>query len=111
VHLIFFLLFSTVAVASAAVDPLAPSFTGDLDELEALLGGEVVGFVNRSAGEGIFNQTRSSAQADPPFYHLVRNDSMFRDFENLTGPVDPIPFSVNATWNESFFEMLIRDWW
>lgn len=110
-RLIFFLLFSTVAAASAAVDPLALNFTGDLDELETLLAGEEIGFVNRSAGDGIFNQTRYSARADPPFYHLMRNDSMFRDFVNLTGSVDPVPFSVNATWNESFFEMLIRDWW
>jgi len=111
VRLIFFLLFSTVAAASPALDPLALNFTGDLDELEALLAGEGIGFVNRSAGEGIFNETRSPAGADPPFYHLMRNDSMFRDFENLTGPVDPIPLHVNTTWNGTFFEMLIRDWW
>jgi len=111
VRLIFFLLFSMVAVASAAFDPLALNFTGGLDELESLLAGEGIGVVNRSAGEGIFNQTRYPVGADPPFYHLMRNESMFRDFENLTGPVDPIPLRVNATWNESFFEMLIRDWW
>jgi hypothetical protein len=108
---ILFLLFSTVAVASAATDPLALNFTGDLDQLEALLAGEGIGVVNRSAGEGIFNQTSYPAGADPPFYHLMKNDTMFRDFINLTGPVDPVPLSVNATWNESFFEMLIRDWW
>jgi hypothetical protein len=110
-RLTFFLLFSTVAAASAAVDPLALNFTGDLDELEALLAGEGIGVVNRSAGDGIFNHTRSTARAEPPFYHLMKNDSMFRDFENLTGSVDPVPFSVNASWNESFFEMLIEDWW
>ena len=110
-RLIFFLLFSTVAAASAVADPLALNFTGDLDELELLLAGEGIGVVNRSVGDGIFNQTRYPARADPPFYHLMRNDSMFRDFENLTGPVDQIPLHVNATWDESFFEMLIRDWW
>jgi hypothetical protein len=62
-------------------------------------------------GEGIFNKTGSSTRADPPFYHLMKNDSMFRDFENISGPVDPFPFRVDATWNGSFFETLIEDWW
>jgi hypothetical protein len=109
--IIFFFLLSTVAIASAVNDPLALNFTGDIDELQQLLAGEVIGFVNRSAGEGIFNQTSRPARADPPFYHLMKNDTMFRDFENLTGPVEGISFSVNDSWNESFFERLIQDWW
>ena len=109
--IIFFFLLSTVAIASAVNDPLAANFTGDIDELEMLLAGEAIGFVNRSVGEGIFNQTGRPARADPPFYHLMENDTMFRDFENLTGPVERIPFRVNDSWNESFFERLIRDWW
>ena len=109
--IIFFFLLSMAVAASAAVDPLAANFTGDLDELQLLLAGEGIGVVNRSAGDGIFNQTRHPTRAEPPFYHLMRNDTMFRDFENLTAPGDGIPFSVNDSWNESFFEMLIRDWW
>ena len=105
--IIFFFLLLAVAIASAAGDPLAANFTGDIDELEMLLAGEAIGSVNRSVGEGIFNQTR----AEPPFYHLMKNDTMFRDFENLTGPVERIPFRVNDSWNESFFERLIQDWW
>jgi len=108
---IFFLLFLAVATASAAIDPLAANFTGDMDELQLLLAGEEMGFVNRSAGEGILNETRYPTRADPPFYHLMKNDTMFRDFQNLTGPGDPIPISVNDSWNEPFFEGLIRDWW
>ena len=121
--IIFFFLLSMAVAASAAVDPLAANFTGDLDELQLLLAGEGIGVVNRSAGDGIFNQdeifnqdgifnqTRYPTRAEPPFYHLMRNDTMFRDFENLTAPGDGIPFSVNDSWNESFFERLIRDWW
>ena len=121
--IIFFFLLSMAGAASAAVDPLTANFTGDIDELQLLLAGEAMGVVNRSAGDGIFNQdeifnqdgifnqTRYPTRAEPPFYHLMRNDTMFRDFENLTAPGERIPFSVNDSWNESFFEMLIRDWW
>lgn len=104
---IFFFLLSMVAVASAVSDPLAANFTGGIDELEMLLAGDVAGSVNRSAGDGIFNQTR----ADPPFYHLMKNDTMFLDFENLTAPVEMISFVANDSQNESFFEVLVRDWW
>ena len=109
--IIFFFLLSMAGAASTATDPLAANFTGDIDELQLLLAGEGIGAVNRSAGDGIFNQTGRPTSADPPFYHLMKNDTMFRDFENLTAPGERIPFSVNDSWNESFFEMLIRDWW
>jgi len=103
---IFFFLLS-MAAASAVSDPLTANFTGGIDELEQLLAGDVAGSVNRSAGDGIFNQTR----ADPPFYHLMKNDTMFLDFENLTAPVEMISFVANDSQNESFFEQLILDWW
>ncbi|MDF0592254.1 hypothetical protein P0O24_01465 [Methanotrichaceae archaeon M04Ac] len=110
-RLLFFLLFSMVAAASAAFDPLALNFTGDLDELEALLAGAGIGVVNRSAGDGIFNDTGADAETEPPFYHLMRGVSIFHDFQNLTAPRDPAPFSVEALMNKSFFETLLRDWW
>ncbi len=105
------LLFLAVATASAAVDPLAANLTSDIDELQLLLAGEEMGFVNRSVGEGIFNQSRYPARADPPFYHLMRNESIFRDFENLTVLPDLLPFDVNDSWNGSFFETMIEEWW
>lgn len=110
-HLIFFLLFSTVATASAAFDPLAFNFTGDIDELEALLAGVGVGVVNRSAGDGLFNETADRSRTEPPFYHIMRGESIFSDFENLTASEGPVPLRVESPWNESFFEMLLRDWW
>jgi hypothetical protein len=108
---IFFFLLSMVATASAVSDPLATNFTGGIDELELLLAVDVTGSVNRSAGYGLFNQTRHPDRADPPFYHLMKNDTMFRDFENLTAPVEMISFAANDSQNESFFEALVRDWW
>jgi hypothetical protein len=108
---ILFLLFLAVATASAAIDPLAANVTVEMDELQLLLAGGEIGFVNRSTGERIFNETRYPARADPPYYHLMKNDTMFRDFQNLAGPVNPIPIRVNDSWNEPFFERLIRDWW
>ncbi|WP_428402153.1 hypothetical protein [Methanocrinis sp.] len=105
------MLFLAAATASAAVDPLAANLTGGVDELQLLLAGEEMGFVNRSAEEGIFNQSRYPATASPPFYHLMRNESIFRDFENLTGTADPVPLDFNATMNGSFFEMMIEEWW
>ena len=110
VCLIFFLILSTAA-ASAAVDPLALNTTGDLDELEALLAGGEIGLVNRSAGEGIMNASSSPAESEPPFLHLIRNESIFRDFENLTGPVIVFPISAESAWNGSFFDRLIEEWW
>jgi len=110
VRLLFFLLFS-MSAASAAFDPLALNFTGDLDELEALLAGAGIGVVNRSAGDGIFNDTGADAETEPPFYHLMRGESIFHDFQNLTALRDPAPFSIEALMNESFFETLLRDWW
>ena len=110
VRLIFFLILS-MATASAAIDPLALNATGDFDELEALLAGEEIGPVNRSAGEGIMDGSRVPAEAEPPFLHLIRNESIFRDFENLTGPVIPLPISAESAWNGSFFERLIEEWW
>lgn len=110
-RLLFLLLFSTVAAASATLDPLALNFTGDIDELEALLAGVGVGVVNRSAGDGLFNETARPVGTEPPFYHIMRGESIFLDFENLTASEDPVPLWVDSPWNESFFEMLIRDWW
>jgi hypothetical protein len=110
-RLLFFLLFSTVATASAASDPLAFNFTGDLDELEALLAGWGIGVVNRSAADGLFNETADRNRTDPPFFHIMRGESIFFDFENLTASEEPAPLRVESPWNESFFEILLRDWW
>jgi hypothetical protein len=109
VRLIPILIFSTMAMASAAVDPLNLSFTGDLDELEALLAGADIGLVNRSAA----GAARSGADPgiEPPFLHLLRNESIFLDFANLTAPAFPLTFGADAAENESFFEILLRDWW
>lgn len=81
------LIVSTVALASAAVDPLALNFTGDLDELEALLAGADIGAINRTAAE----EGRSGANAgmEPPFFHLMRNESIFLEFKNLTASIFP----------------------
>lgn len=103
------LIFSTMALASDAVDPLDLKFTGDLDELEALLAGEDIGLVDRSAaGEG---QSRADPGIEPPFLHLLRNESIFLDFVNLTASAFPEPFGVDTAENDSFFEILLRDWW
>lgn len=103
------LIVSTLALASAAVDPLALNFTGDLDELEALLAGADIGAINRTAAE----EGRSGANAgmEPPFFHLMRNESIFLEFKNLTASIFPEAFGVDSTWNESFFDALLREWW
>ncbi|HPE63004.1 MAG TPA: hypothetical protein PLQ49_02730 [Methanothrix sp.] len=103
---IFFLILSTVT-AAAALDPLAINTTSDFDELEALLAREVAGPA-QPAGVGTTNPT---AEIEPPFIHLIRNESIFLDFENLTGPVTPFPISAESSWNGSFFETLIDEWW
>jgi|GEM_PF-614015 len=104
--LIFLLILST-ATASSAKGPLALNTTADFDELEALLSREEAGPA-QPAGSG---RTDPGAEIEPPFLHLIRNESIFLDFENLAGPVTPLPISVESSWNGSFFQMLIDEWW
>jgi len=90
-----------------------PDNVTELKELKILLGKSNQSYVDQSDLGLYYNVSlnKTSPHASLPFIHYLNNDTMFRDFVNLTSE-DVVPFHIAFNWSdESFFGRMFEMWW